>query len=192
MKRMLRRHRNLLYSRTFSSANNFVKRYHLAVRLLYEAEFITKRCTRGSISGIHISRNQRKCWTISIRPEHLCYPQLSQSIATCKGFPELNLSSTTAFFGSKKNAVVELRRPPTTTNDDTETSFRLDHCISKKVNISWGQILLMRSNSCRYWTTVIYMLCVTDFDPKGTISEVRVHGDPKFGHTRWSIAKILH
>ena len=27
---------------------------------------------------------------------------------------------------------VEPRRPPTTTNEDTETSFRHDHCISKK------------------------------------------------------------
>ena len=34
------------------------------------------------------------------------------------------------------------------------------------------------------------MLSVTDFDPKGTISEVRVHGGAKFGHAgRWSIAK---
>ena len=31
----------------------------------------------------------------------------------------------------------------------------------------------MRSKSCR--TTSIYMLSVTDFNPKGTISEVRVH-----------------
>ena len=34
----------------------------------------------------------------------------------------------------------------------------------------------MPSNSCR--TTSIYMLSVTDFDPKGTISEVRVHAGP--------------
>ena len=34
----------------------------------------------------------------------------------------------------------------------------------------------MRSNSCR--TASIYMLSVTDFDPKGTISEVRVHAGP--------------
>ena len=34
------------------------------------------------------------------------------------------------------------------------------------------------------------MLSVTDFDPKGTISEVRVHGGAKFGHAgRWLIAK---
>ena len=34
------------------------------------------------------------------------------------------------------------------------------------------------------------MLSVTDFDPKGTISEVRVHAGAKFGHTGcWSIAK---
>ena len=35
------------------------------------------------------------------------------------------------------------------------------------------------------------MLNVTDFDRKGTISMVRVHGGAKFGHAgRWSIAKI--
>ena len=33
----------------------------------------------------------------------------------------------------------------------------------------------MRSNSCRSAATSIYTLSVTDFDPKGTISEVRVH-----------------
>ena len=34
------------------------------------------------------------------------------------------------------------------------------------------------------------MLSVTDFDPKGTISEVRVHAGAKFGQTGcWSIAK---
>ena len=33
----------------------------------------------------------------------------------------------------------------------------------------------MRSNSCRSSTSSIYTLSVTDFDPKGTISEVRVH-----------------
>ena len=36
----------------------------------------------------------------------------------------------------------------------------------------------MRSNSCRSSSTSIYMLSVTDFDPKGTISEVRVHAWP--------------
>ena len=33
----------------------------------------------------------------------------------------------------------------------------------------------MRSNSRTFSTTSIYMLSVTDFDPIGTISEVRVH-----------------
>ena len=34
------------------------------------------------------------------------------------------------------------------------------------------------------------MLSVADFDPKRTISEVRVHGSAKFGLAgRWSIAK---
>ena len=48
----------------------------------------------------------------------------------------------------------------------------------------------MRSNFCRSSATSIYMLSVTDFDPKGTISEVRVHAGAKFGHTGcWSIAK---
>ena len=41
----------------------------------------------------------------------------------------------------------------------------------------------MRSNSRLFSTTSIYMLSVTDFDPKGTISEVRVHACAKFGHT---------
>ena len=37
------------------------------------------------------------------------------------------------------------------------------------------------------------MLSVTDFEPKGTISEVRVHAGAKFGHTGcWSIAKCSH
>ena len=36
----------------------------------------------------------------------------------------------------------------------------------------------------------IYMLSVTDFDPKETISEVRVHAVALFGHSGcWSIAK---
>ena len=34
---------------------------------------------------------------------------------------------------------------------------------------------LMQSNLCRSSTTSVYMLSVTDFNPKGTISEVRVH-----------------
>ena len=39
-------------------------------------------------------------------------------------------------------------------------------------------------------TTTIYMLSVTDFYRKGTISEVRIHAGAKFGHTGcWSIAK---
>ena len=36
----------------------------------------------------------------------------------------------------------------------------------------------MRSNSRTFSTTSIYMLSVTDFDPKGTISEVRVQAGP--------------
>ena len=48
----------------------------------------------------------------------------------------------------------------------------------------------MRSNFCRSAAASIYMLSVTDFDPKGTISEVGVHAGAKFGHTgSWSIAK---
>ena len=36
----------------------------------------------------------------------------------------------------------------------------------------------------------MYMPSITDFDPKGTISEVRVHGDANFEHAgRRSIAK---
>ena len=41
----------------------------------------------------------------------------------------------------------------------------------------------MRSNSRICSTTMVYMLSVSDFDPKGTISEVRVHAGGKFGHT---------
>ena len=33
----------------------------------------------------------------------------------------------------------------------------------------------MRSNPCRSSPASMYMLSVTDFDPKGTISEVRLH-----------------
>ena len=36
----------------------------------------------------------------------------------------------------------------------------------------------MPSNACRSSTTSIYMLSITDFDPKGTIFEVRVHTGP--------------
>ena len=35
---------------------------------------------------------------------------------------------------------------------------------------------LVQSNSRTFLTTTIYMLSVTDLDPKGTISEVRVPG----------------
>ena len=60
----------------------------------------------------------------------------------------------------------------------------------KKVNVSEVRGQLMRSHSCRSSTTSIYMLSVTDFDPKGTTSEVRVHAGAKLGHTGcWSIAK---
>ena len=49
---------------------------------------------------------------------------------------------------------------------------------------------MMRSNEYRSSPASIYMLSVTDFDPKGTISEVRVHAGAKFRHTKcWSIAK---
>ena len=48
-----------------------------------------------------------------------------------------------------------------------------------------GQFI--RSNSRKLLahtsTTSIYMLSVSDFEPKGTISEVRVHSGAKFGHT---------
>ena len=36
----------------------------------------------------------------------------------------------------------------------------------------------MRSNSRTCSTTSVYLLCVTDFEPKGTISEVGVHARP--------------
>ena len=44
---------------------------------------------------------------------------------------------------------------------------------------------LMRSNLCRSSTTSIYMPRVTDFDPKGIISELRVHvhAGANFGHS---------
>ena len=64
--------------------------------------------------------------------------------------------------------------------------------ISKKVNISEVRGQLIRSNSRVFSTKTICMLSVmiTDFDIKGTISEVRVHAGAKFGHTGgWSIAK---
>ena len=48
----------------------------------------------------------------------------------------------------------------------------------------------MRSNSRTFSTNSIYMLKVVDFDPQGTIFEVRVHAGAKFGHTGcWSISK---
>ena len=42
---------------------------------------------------------------------------------------------------------------------------------------------LMQLNSHTFSTTSIYMLSVTDFDPKETISGIRVHAGAKFGHT---------
>ena len=69
-------------------------------------------------------------------------------------------------------------------------AFRHDHCkhINKSKHLFRGQMI--RSNSRTFSTTSIYMLSVTDFKPKGTISEVSVHAGAKFGHTRWwSIAK---
>ena len=48
----------------------------------------------------------------------------------------------------------------------------------------------MRSNLYGSSPASIYMLSVTDFNPNGTISEVRVHAGDLFGHTgRWPIAK---
>ena len=62
--------------------------------------------------------------------------------------------------------------------------------ISKKVNISEVRGKLMRSNLCRSSPVLIYRLSVMDFDPKGTISEVRGSHWAVFGHTGcWSIAK---
>ena len=62
------------------------------------------------------------------------------------------------------------------TNLGTETAYRHDHCIHfQKVNISEVRGQFMRSNSCRSAATSIYTLSVMDFDPNGTISEVRVH-----------------
>ena len=70
---------------------------------------------------------------------------------------------------------VEPHRPPKT-NMGTETAFRHNHCkhIQKRKHL-WGQDQLIRSKSRLFSTTSIYMLSVTYFDPKGTISEVRVH-----------------
>ena len=33
----------------------------------------------------------------------------------------------------------------------------------------------MRSKSCTFSSTTIYIIRITDFDPKGTISKIRVH-----------------
>ena len=87
---------------------------------------------------------------------------------------------------------VEPCRPPMT-NVGTETAFRHDHCKHfEKVNILWGQrsvdaikLVFM----CRSSTTLIYKLSVTDFNPKGTISEVRVHTGLYLVTGCWSITK---
>ena len=94
---------------------------------------------------------------------------------------------------TRANVAVEPRRPPST-NAGTKTAFGHDHCKPRehiqKVNISEVRGQLIRSNSSIFSITSIYMLSVTDFDPKGTISEVRVNAGAKFGHTGcWSIAK---
>ena len=79
------------------------------------------------------------------------------------------------------------------TNVGTETAFRHDQRKHfEKVNIRWGQRsvdAIKLVYTCWSWTPSIYKLSVTDFDPKGTISEVRVHAKLYLGTRCWSIAK---
>ena len=59
----------------------------------------------------------------------------------------------------------------------------------------------MQSITCRYSPASIYMLCVMNFDPKGTTSEVRVHSGGilgldnlvlvKFGFSALSVARFF-
>ena len=100
---------------------------------------------------------------------------------------------------------VEPRRPPMTdAYVRTETAFRLDQRkhIQKSKHLLRSEVSRCdRTSPVKIFTFVyqhvdlqvrrsIYMLSVTDFDPKGTISEVRVHAGLYFGHTGcWSIAK---
>ena len=51
---------------------------------------------------------------------------------------------------------------------------------------------MIRSDSHIFSTTSTYMLKVTDFDPKGSISEVTVHAGAKFGHTGSPNAVRVH
>ena len=87
---------------------------------------------------------------------------------------------------------MEPRRPPTT-NERRHQIFSQTgslQALPKKFPSLEVRGQLMQSNSCRFWATFSYVLSVTDFDPKGTISEIRVHSVARFGHAeRWSIAK---
>ena len=76
-----------------------------------------------------------------------------------------------------RRAVIHRSHPPTRawfhTSDTTIAS------ISKKVNVSGGQRSVDAIRLAYIFTTTsISTLSVTDFDPKGTISEVRVHAGP--------------
>ena len=87
---------------------------------------------------------------------------------------------------------VESRRPPFRDKRRHRNCFQTRplQAYFKKVNISEVRGQLIRSNSRIYSTSSIYMLSVTDFEPKGTISKVGVHAGAKFGHTGcWSIDK---
>ena len=69
-------------------------------------------------------------------------------------------------------------RRPSKTNAGTETASNTTNAsISKTKQKTSLEVRgqLMRSNQYRSRPTSIYMLSVMDFDPKGTISKVRVH-----------------
>ena len=94
-----------------------------------------------------------------------------------------NIGSASALL-TRALIAVQPRRPPMT-DVGTETAFRLDQRKhfqkSKRLlrsEVSWCDQtsidLHPRQSTCTSLRS-IYMLSVTDFDPKGTISEVRVH-----------------
>ena len=61
-----------------------------------------------------------------------------------------------------------------------------------KSNFSWGQRSVDAINLAYIFNYIDLHAQRHGFDPKGIISEVRVHAGAKFGHTGcWSIAKML-
>ena len=145
----------------------------------------TEWATRTQLIGAR-ARKQWSEWTPARKPA-------GREWATTTGQDRTRNFEWDVTWKTRAPVAVEPRRPPKT-NVGTETAFGHDHCkpgehIQKSKHLC-GQRSVDTIKLAYISTTSIYMLSVIDFDPKGTISEVRVHAGAKFGHTGcWSIAK---